>query len=62
MFIIDASGTLVYAGGIDDRASASASSLDGATNYVTAALADIAAGRAVAVSESEPYGCNVKYE
>lgn len=61
MYVINGEGVLVYQGAIDDRPSARASSLDGANNYVRAALADVAAGRAVRVAETTPYGCSVKY-
>ena len=62
MFIIGGDGRLLYQGAIDDRPSARPSTLEGASNYVRAALADIAAGRPVAVAETTPYGCGVKYE
>lgn len=61
MFVIDAQGVLVYAGGIDDQPSVSHSTVKTAKNYVKAALDDLAAGKAVAVATSKPYGCNVKY-
>lgn len=61
MFIINPAGRVVYQGAIDDRPRASPSSLVGATNYVRAALADIGAGRPVAVAQTTPYGCSVKY-
>lgn len=61
MFVIDANGVLVYAGGIDDNNSSDPATIAGATNYVRAALADLAAGQPVAIAESEPYGCSVKY-
>jgi peroxiredoxin len=61
MFVIDAEGTLVFAGGIDDKPSADKASLDGANNYVKAALENLAAGQPVAVSSAKPYGCGVKY-
>jgi len=61
MFIINGEGRVVYQGAIDDRPSARPSSLEGATNYVRAALADLEAGRAVQVAETTPYGCTVKY-
>lgn len=61
MYIINPEGVLVYQGAIDDRPSARRASLEGATNYVRAALADLAAGRPVQVAESTPYGCAVKY-
>lgn len=61
MYVIDAKQTLVYQGAIDDNRSASPKSVEGATNYVTAALEDVKAGRAVAESDTAPYGCSVKY-
>lgn len=61
MFVINGEGVLLYQGAIDDRPSARPASLEGATNYVRAALADIEAGRAVQVAETTPYGCSVKY-
>jgi len=61
MFIISPEGVVLYQGAIDDRPSARPSTLEGAHNYVRAALADIAAGRPVEVAETTPYGCSVKY-
>jgi hypothetical protein len=61
MYIINGDGMLVYQGAIDDQPSARPSTLQGANNYVRAALADVAAGRAVRVAETTPYGCSVKY-
>jgi peroxiredoxin len=61
MFIVDEQGTLVYMGGIDDRPTSDPADIDGAINYVRAALADRAAGKPVAQPVSRPYGCSVKY-
>ncbi len=61
MYVVDVEGTLVYAGAIDSNSSPRASTIEGATNYVSAALADLKAGNAVVVSETQPYGCSVKY-
>lgn len=61
MFIIDRTGKLVYMGGIDDQATTDPDSLKTATNYVSAALADVKAGRPVATAVTRPYGCSVKY-
>jgi peroxiredoxin len=61
MFVIDTAGKLVYMGGIDDKPTTSKSDIQGATNYVRAALQDLAAGRAVATPVTRPYGCSVKY-
>ena len=61
MYVIDAKGTLVYAGGIDDTPSANPADVKAAKNYVNAALGDVLAGRAVAQPVTRPYGCSVKY-
>ncbi len=62
MFVINAQGRLVYAGGIDDVPSAKAEDLQRAKPLVRLALADVKAGRAVATPVSRPYGCSVKYK
>lgn len=62
MYVVDKAGRLAYMGGIDDRPVADPSSLKGAKNYVSAALADLKAGRQVAIPVSKPYGCSVKYK
>ena len=59
--IIDPQGVLRYVGAIDDRNSASAKDIAGATNYVRAALDAGLAGRPIAVAQTQPYGCEVKY-
>jgi len=59
--IIDPQGVLRYAGAIDDRPSPSAKDIAGATNYVRAALDAGLAGRPIAVAQTQPYGCEVKY-
>jgi peroxiredoxin len=61
MFIIDEAGTLVYMGGIDDRATTDPADVPGATNYIQLAMADRAAGKAVSRPLTRPYGCSVKY-
>lgn len=61
MYVVDAKGTLVYAGGIDDKPTANPADVKTATNYVNAALADVTAGKPVANATTRPYGCSVKY-
>jgi len=61
MYIIDAKGVLRFMGGIDDKPTANWRSVEGAHNHVEAALADLAAGRAVKEPMTRPYGCTVKY-
>ncbi|HEY7770115.1 redoxin domain-containing protein [Longimicrobium sp.] len=59
--IIDPQGVLRYAGAIDNRPSPSTKDIAGATNYVRAALDAGLAGRPIAVAQTQPYGCEVKY-
>ena len=61
MYIIDKSGMLVYAGGIDDKASTDVDDIQDAKNYVASALDELLAGKEVSVRSSAPYGCSVKY-
>ena len=62
MYIINAQGTLVYAGVIDDKRSSSVADVKTAKNFVAAALDEIKAGKQVSVATSTPYGCSVKYK
>lgn len=61
MYVVDKAGTLVYMGGIDDRATADIDDIRMAKNYVRAALAEVAAGKPVTDAVTRPYGCSVKY-
>jgi len=62
MFIVTPDGQLAYDGAIDSKASAKVDDIAVATNYVTAALADLKAGLPVATPVTKPYGCAVKYK
>lgn len=59
--IIDHEGVLRYNGAIDSIPSTDADDIAEATQYARQALAEIAAGKPVSVTTSEPYGCSVKY-
>jgi len=61
MRVIDEEGRIIFTGGIDDRPSSDVATLDGATNFVRAALDDHAAGRPVATPFAQPYGCSIKF-
>ena len=61
MYIINKEGTLMYQGAIDSIPSAKPSTIAEATNYVTAALDSMRVGTAIEVTDSQPYGCTVKY-
>jgi peroxiredoxin len=61
MYIVDKAGALVYAGAIDDRPTSRKSDVQGANNYVRAALQALAAGQPVKTPVTRAYGCTVKY-
>lgn len=61
MYVINPEGVLVYNGAIDNTPGSEAEKGDNVVNYVDAALADLAAGKAVSTKETSPYGCSVKY-
>lgn len=61
MYIIDASGVLVYKGGIDSIPSSSVSDVPKATQYVRVALDQVLAGKPVTDASTRPYGCSLKY-
>jgi hypothetical protein len=60
MYLIDASGTLIYNGAIDNKA-ASSGDPRAAKNYVKETFAKLQAGEKVEPFETKPYGCGVKY-
>ncbi len=62
MYIVNAQGVLVYAGGIDSIASARVDDIPKATNYVRQAMVEIKAGKPVSVANSRAYGCSIKYQ
>tara|TARA_Y100001001_G_C8011135_1_gene309719 strand:- start:2326 stop:2943 length:618 start_codon:yes stop_codon:yes gene_type:complete len=61
MFVIDEHGVVVYQGAIDDNDSARHSTVEGATNYVEAALNALKNGEEIEHGNTQPYGCSVKY-
>ena len=61
MYIIDATGTLVYMGGIDDKPSTQNADVKTATNYVRVALDEVRSAKPVSTPVTRPYGCSVKY-
>jgi peroxiredoxin len=61
MVVIDGAGVVRYHGAIDSIRSTDAADVAKAENHVRAALADLAAGRAVATPQTKSYGCGVKY-
>lgn len=61
MYVIDASGKLVYNGAIDSKASTNKADVDGAEKYVSLALASLKKGEPVKTPVTKAYGCGVKY-
>ena len=61
MYIINASGDLVYMGGIDSIPSADKADIENAENYVRTALTQIKSGEEITTPSSRPYGCSVIY-
>jgi peroxiredoxin len=60
MYVIDEKGVLVYQGAIDDRARDSGDPKT-ARNYVREAVQKLRAGEPIAVAQTKPYGCTVKF-
>jgi len=61
MFVLDAEGKVVYQGAIDSVRSVNSDDIAGAENYVKAAVTALLAGEPVAVTDTQAYGCSVKY-
>ena len=62
MYVINPEGNLVYKGAIDDIPSPRAEDVEKANNFVTAALESVKNGEMPEVSQTNPYGCSVKYK
>jgi len=60
MFVVDKNGTLVYDGAIDDQPDP-VHNPKTANNYVRDAVDDLISGTPIAVTQTKPYGCGVKY-
>ena len=60
MYVINKDGVLVYAGAIDDKPDPFHDPTK-AKNYVREAVDEVIAGKPVAVAQTKPYGCSVKY-
>jgi hypothetical protein len=59
--LINPQGVVVYNGAIDSVRSANPADIAKATNYAKQAIAEIAAGKALSVASTTPYGCSIKY-
>jgi len=61
MYIIDASGILVYKGGIVSIPSSDIADIPKAKQYIRIGLGEVLAGKPVSDSSTRPYGCSLKY-
>lgn len=59
MFVIDKNGVLAYMGSVDDDKHGDK---EDARNYVAEAVTSLLEGSTVAVGETKPFGCSVKYK
>lgn len=59
MYVIDAEGTLVYRGAIDNAPFGRGTGT--VKNFVDLALSAVKAGKPVETADTKPYGCSVKY-
>lgn len=62
MYVVDAAGTLVYMGAIDDQPRITSTDPADAHNYVKEALTSLAADKPVATPVTQAYGCSIKYK
>ncbi len=61
MFVIDATGVLVYDGAIDSVNSTDPADIADATNHVAETLDALLAGETIEPRKTQSYGCSVKY-
>lgn len=61
-FIINPEGIIIYHGGMDDKPTTNKADVEGAHNYVKAALTEALAGKPITDPVTRPYGCTVKYK
>ena len=61
MFVIDPKGAVVYQGAIDDKPSADPADIATSVNFLSKALDEAMAGKAVEQTTTKSYGCSVKY-
>lgn len=61
-YVISPEGNLIYAGAIDDKASADPEDIKKSKNLVKSCIDEAISGSAVSTATSKPYGCGVKYK
>ena len=62
MYVINPSGVLIYAGGIDNIPSTDREDIGKATNYVQTVMDAALSGKPLPVKATRSYGCSVKYQ
>ena len=62
MYVVNPKGVLSYMGAIDDKPSTKVEDVAGTKNYVRSAVDELMAGKKVKKSQTQPYGCGVKYK
>lgn len=61
-YVVSPEGNLIYAGAIDDKASADAEDIKTSKNLVKSCIDEAMSGSEITISTSKPYGCGVKYK
>ncbi len=61
-YVVSPEGNLIYAGAIDDKASADAEDIKTSKNLVKSCIDEAMSGSEITTSTSKPYGCGVKYK
>ena len=61
MFVINPEGKVIYEGAIDSKRTPNPEDIATSTNYVKVALDESMSGKPVTTSNTQPYGCSVKY-
>ncbi|MCA2997956.1 MAG: thioredoxin family protein [Rhodocyclaceae bacterium] len=62
MYVINPTGTLIYAGAIDDKRGTRQEEIKTAKNFVVAALDESKANKPISTASTTPYGCSIKYK
>lgn len=62
VFIVAPTGTVAYAGGVNEKPTMDPNEARVSRNLVRAALEDLATGRRVATPSSRPLGCTIAYQ
>ncbi len=62
MYVINAEGTLAYKGAIDDNPTPRPETVKTAKNFIVPALAAVKEGHMPEITQTNPYGCSVKYK